>query len=134
MKIGTSLGKCVKSILAGEVNEEDVLFIVSNTMAPDLEKLNEVIEHYFYQYQGSHLPREKEYDMSAYSLDDAKALAQRLMETGKLHQPRCVGSRVWGNAHSLKDTWYDIVPSSTTDNESVREAWNHYTMIKNLAA
>lgn len=134
MKIGTSLGKCVKSILAGEVKEEDVLFIVSNTMAPDLEKLNEVIEHYYYQYQGSHRPREKEYDISEYSLEEAKALAQRLMENGKLHQPRVAGSQVWGNAHHLKDSWYDIVPSTTSDSESVREAWNHYTMIKSLAA
>jgi hypothetical protein len=133
MKIGTSLGKCVKSILAGDVKEEDVLFIVSNTMAPDLEKLMEVIEHYYYQYQGSHSPREKEYDMSEYSLEEAKALAQRLMENGKLHQPRVVGSQVWGNAHHLKDSWYDIVPSTVSDSESVREAWNHYTMIRQLA-
>lgn len=131
MKIGTSLGKCVRSILAGEVKEEDVLFIVSNTMCPDLEKLNEVIEHYYYQYQGSHSPRE--YDMSEYSLEEAKALAQRLMENGKLHQPRVVGSQVWGNAHHLKDSWYDIVPSHTSDSESVREAWNHYAMIRSLA-
>ncbi len=134
MKIGTSLGKCVKSILAGEVKEEDVLFIVSNTMCPDLVKLMGVIEEYYYQYQGTHMPREKAYDMSAYSLEEACAVAQRLFESGKLHQPRVVGSQVWGNAHSLKDTWYDIVPSSVSDSESVREAWNHYTMIRSLAA
>ena len=133
MKIGTSLGKCVKSILAGEVKEEDVLFIVSNTMCPDLVKLMGVIEEYYYQYQGTHMPREKAYDMSAYSLEEACAVAQRLFESGKLHQPRVVGSQVWGNAHSLKDTWYDIVPSSVSDSESVREAWNHYTMIRSLA-
>jgi hypothetical protein len=134
MKIGTSLGKCVKSILAGEVKEEDVLFVVSNTKCPDLVKLMGVIEEYYYQYQGTHMPREKAYDMSAYSLEEACAVAQRLFENGKLHQPRVVGSQVWGNAHSLKDTWYDIMPSPMTDNESVREAWNHYTMIRSLAA
>jgi hypothetical protein len=134
VKIGTSLGKCVKSILAGEVKEEDVLFIVANTMAPDVDKLDGVIEQYYYMYQGSHIPREQAYDMSAYSLEEAKALAQRLMENGKLHQPRVVGSQVWGNAHDLRDTWYDIMPSPVSDSESVREAWNHYTMIKNLAA
>jgi hypothetical protein len=51
-----------------------------------------------------------------------------------LHQPRAVGSGMYGNAHSLKDTWYDIVPSPVSDNESVQEAWNHYTMIKKLAS
>ena len=133
MKIGTSLGKCVRSILAGEVKEEEVLFVVSNTMCPDLERLVDVIEEYYYSYQGNR-GRGADYDMSAYSLEDAQAVAQRLFESGKLHQPRVVGSQIWGNAHSLRDTWYDIMPSPVTDSESVREAWNHYTMIKQLAS
>jgi hypothetical protein len=56
------------------------------------------------------------------------------MEGGKLQQPRAVGKSMYGNAHDLQDTWYDIVPSPTSDSESVREAWNHYTMLKKLAA
>lgn len=133
MKIGTSLGKCVRSILAGEVKEEDVLFIVSNTMCPDLDRLMSVIEEYYYTYQGSG-GRSAAYDMSGHELDDARAIATRLMESGKLHQPRCVGASVFGNAHALKDTWYDVMPSPVTDNESVQAAWDHYVMIRNLAA
>ena len=132
MKIGTSLGKCVKSILAGEVKEEDVLFIVSNTMCPTLEQLREVIEEYYYGYHGNSRSGAA-YDMSAYSLEDAQLVAQRLFESGKLHQPRIARHYVRGNVHSLEDTWYDIVPSPTSDNESVREAWNHYSMIRSLA-
>jgi hypothetical protein len=71
--------------------------------------------------------------MSAYSLAEACAIAQRLFESGKLHQPRVIAKDLYGNAHKLQDTWYDIVPSPVSDNESVQEAWNHYTMIKNLA-
>jgi hypothetical protein len=133
MKIGTSLGKCVRSILAGEVKEEDVLFIVSNTKCPNLEHLMEVIEDYYYTYQGA-AGRVAAYDMSKYSLPDACSVAKRLFESGKLHQPRVVATGLYGNAHDLKDTWYDIVPSHTSDSESVREAWNHYTMIRSLAA
>jgi len=133
MKIGTSLGKCVRSILAGEVNEEDVLFIVSNTKCPNLEHLMEVIEDYYHTYQGA-AGRVAAYDMSKYSLPDACSVAKRLFESGKLHQPRVVATGLYGNAHDLKDTWYDIVPSHTSDSESVREAWNHYTMIRSLAA
>jgi hypothetical protein len=132
MKIGTSLGKCVKSILAGEVKEEDVMFVVSNTRCPTLEELVGVIEEYYYHYQGS-TGRGADYDMSNYSLVDACAVAQRLMESGKLHQPRVTGTGMWGNAHDLKDTWYDVVPSPVTDSESVQEAWNHYSMIRSLA-
>jgi len=132
MKIGTSLGKCVKSILAGEVKEEDVLFIVTNTNCPTIETLMEVIEQYYHEYKGSR-GRAAAYDMSVYSLEEACRVAQHLFDHGKLHQPRAVGTGIWGNAHVLKDTWYDIVPSPASDNESVQEAWNHYTMIKNLA-
>jgi hypothetical protein len=91
-----------------------------------------VIEQYYYDFADSR--RRPEYDMSAYDLEDAKAIAQRLFETGKLHQPRCSTNRSSGNHHALQDTWYDIMPSPVTDNESVREAWNHYTMIKQLAS
>ena len=133
MKIGTSLGKCVKSILAGEVKEEDVLFIVTNTNCPTLETLMFVIEQYYYDYKGARSVRERAYDMSDYTLAEACAVAQRLFESGKLHQPRVIAKGLYGNAHHLQDAWYDIVPSPVTDNESVQEAWNHYTMIKNLA-
>lgn len=132
MKIGTSLGKCVRSILAGEVKEEDVLFIVSNTNCPTLESLMNVIEQYYYEHQAGR--GRAAYDMSGYSLADACAIAQRLFESGKLHQPRTVAKGIWGNAHALQDTWYDIVPSPVSDNESVQSAWNHYTMIKSLVA
>ena len=133
MKIGTSLGKCVKDLLDGHVRYEDVFFIVTNTNCPTLEQLLRVIEDYYYDNQGAR-GRGASYDLSAHSLASATKLAQRLMEDGKLHQPRAVATGMYGNAHALKDTWYDIMPSPTSDNESVREAWNHYTMIKNLAA
>ena len=134
MKIGTSLGKCIKSILASEVKEEDVLFIVSNTNCPTVEKLMAVVEEYHYTFQNARTTREKAYDISDYSLAEACAIAQRLFESGKLHHPRTVTKGKLAKAHALKDTWYDIAPSPVTDNESVREAWNHYTMIKTLAA
>jgi len=134
MKIGTSLGKCVKSILAGEVKEEDVLFIVTNTNCPNTETLMGVMEQYYYDYQGARTARERAYDMSEYDLAEVCATAQRLFDCGKLHQPRAVGTGIYGNAHGLQDTWYDIVPSPVSDSESVREAWNHYTMIKQLAS
>jgi len=134
MKIGTSLGKCVKSILAGEVKEEDVFCIVSNTKCPDLDSVLKVIEQYYYDYHNARSARERAYDMSAYSLADACKVAQQLFESGKLHQPRVLTNGIWGNAHQLQDTWYDIMPSPVTDNESVREAWNHYSMIRQLAA
>jgi hypothetical protein len=129
MLIGTSLGKCVKSILDGDVKEEDVMFIVSNTMCPDLEKVLGVIEEYY--YGRSYIPA---YDMTAHSFEDAKAVAQRLYESGKLHQPRCFdsGGR-GGRAHNLSDTWHEVVPTPSTHNQSVIDAYNQYQMLATLA-
>ena len=129
--IGTSLGKGVKDILDGKVQEDEVFVIVTNTMCPDLPRLMDVIETYY--YERTYIP---EYDMSAHTLEDAKAVAQRLFESGKLHQPRVVMNASWGNAHGLKDTWYDIIPSAglgnLTDNDNVRDAFDRYRALSIL--
>lgn len=125
MLIGTSLGKCVKDILDGTVKEDDVFFIVSNTMCPNLERLMDVIDHYYFG------PPSRAYDMSAHSFGDAKAVAQRLYEQGKLHQPRCI-TDVY-RAHALKDTWLEVVPTPTSHNQSVLDAYGKYRMLATLA-
>ena len=124
--IGTSLGKCVKDILDGTVKEDEVLFIVTNTMCPTLDRLIDVIKEYYYY------PPTRAYDMSAHSLEDAKAIAQRLFESGKLHQPRCL-TEVY-RAHTLKDTWLEVVPTITSHNQSVVDAYGKYRMLAVLAS
>ena len=128
--IGTSLGKCLKSILDGTVKEDEVLFIVTNTMCPTLDRLIDVIKEYYYY------PPTRAYDMTAHSLEYAKEVAQRLFESGKLHQLRVVKNESWGNAHGLKDTWYDIIPSAglgnLADNDNVRDAFDRYRALSIL--
>lgn len=131
MFIGTSLGKCLKSILDGDVKEERVLFIVSNTDCPDLPRLMDVVDDYYHMYQGETGIRAT-YDLSSHRLEDAKELATRLMADGKLHQPRAVGATHWGNAHSLKDTWYEIVPTPSTHDHNVLDAWSRYQLLAGL--
>lgn len=126
MLIGTSLGKCVKDILDGKVKEEDVFFIASNTMCPDLPRLMDVIETYY--HERSYVPA---YDMTEHSLEDAKAIAQRLYENGQLHQPRCFTDV--HRAHLLNDTWYEIAPTPSTHNQSVMDAYGQYRMLADLA-
>lgn len=123
--IGTSLGKCLKDLLDGTVKEDEVLVIVTNTMCPTLDRLMAVVDEYYYSRPRS------DYDLTAHTLEDAQSLAQRLFESGKLHQPRCLqalGQRA--NAHNLKDTWYDIVPSAVAgdlaDNANIQEAFDRY--------
>ena len=56
MYIGTSLGGCLLSLLAGEVSEDEVMFIVTRTDCPDYDKFIGVVkfdsegrksEHYY---------------------------------------------------------------------------------------
>jgi hypothetical protein len=131
MRIGTSLGKCLKDILDGTVKEDDVLVIVSNTKCPDLPRLMAVVDEYYYSRPHS------DYDLTAHTIEDAQALAQRLFESGKLHQPRCLQTDTLsrgGNAHNLKDTWLEVVPTITSHNQSVVDAYGKYRMLAVLAS
>ena len=127
MKIGTSLGKCVKSLLDGTVNYEDVIFVVSNTNGPDEDRLRDIMAEYWY---GGH--RRRDYDLSAYTLEQAQNMALRLFNDGKLFQPRMFIKGGWGNAHSLQDTWYDIMPS-VGSSEAAKNAWDAYVMMSKLS-
>ena len=128
MKIGTSLGKCVKSLLDGDVAYDDVLFVVSNTRGPDEEKLKEIIAEYYYGYATAN----PAYDLSDYTLEEAEEMTLRLFNDGKLFQPRMFIKAGWGNAHRLQDTWYDIVPSLGSS-EAAKNAWDAYVMMSKLS-
>lgn len=127
MKIGTSLGKCVKSLLDGDVDYDDVLFIVSNTNGPDENRLRAIMSEYWY---GSH--RNPAYDLTAYTEEQAQDMAVRLFQEGKLFQPRMFIKGGWGNAHRLQDTWYDIMPT-VGSSESAKNAWDAYVMMSKLS-
>ena len=128
MRIGTSLGKCLKDILDGTVKEDDVLVIVSNTRCPDLPRLMAVVDEYYYYRPHS------DYDLTAHTIEDAQALAQRLFESGKLHQPRCFNEDWQQLRHNLKDTWLEVVPTITSHNQSVVDAYGKYRMLAVLAS
>ena len=127
MKIGTSLGKCVKSLLDGNVDYDDVLFIVSNTNGPDEICIRAIMSEYWYGYHSN-----PAYDLSAYTEQEAQDMAVRLFTEGKLFQPRMFVKGGWGNAHSLRDTWYDIMPSMSSS-ESAKNAWDAYVMMSKLS-
>lgn len=127
MKIGTSLGKCVKSLLDGDVDYDDVLFVVSNTNGPAEENLRAIMTEYWHGAR-----RSPAYDLSAYTEQEAQDMAVRLNNDGKLFQPRMFIKGGWSNAHDLRDTWYDIMPSIGSS-ESAKNAWDTYVMMSRLS-
>lgn len=124
LKIGTSLGRCLRSLLDGEVEYEDVFVIIANTRSLNVESLIKVVEQYYYT------PPRRDYNLTDYDFDSVKYLAERLWHEGKIHQFR---NYEQGHQHSLQATWLDIVPSASSENEGVRQAWLHYRMLAELA-
>lgn len=134
MLIGTSLGGCLKSILAGEVSEDDVLIIITRTQAKDLEGILKVAERY-YREGNSYATRPSNYSFTDdINLEDVKALAARLYLQGKIHQPRNYGHDT-GFIHgdmSRMSLWMEVSPIGLNDNPAVIEAYEKYKVLDSL--
>lgn len=140
MYIGTSLGGCLNSLMANEVSEDNVMFIVTRTMCPNYETFMQVVEQYY--VEGTSITRSTySYALSEYDLTKVKELATRLYFSGRIHQPRVFDSegRTAGHYsdynHPAKlghGLWMQVVPTNDNSTPSVVEAWEKYKMLDNL--
>lgn len=129
MLIGTSLGRCLISLLKGEVREEDVMVIITGTDCPNYDDYISVVEHY---YENGN-PRSRnvdDYKFVDISLDDVIDLADRLWHKGLIHQPRIFGAAPYRSTSSI---WLDVMPVPDDSNEGIVEAWNQYRTLAILA-
>lgn len=135
MLIGTSLGGCLKSILAGEVSEDEVLIIITRTDCKDLEDLLKLTERYYHEgNKYSRRPSNYTFDSENTTLENVKSLAARLYIQGKIHQPRNYGHTT-GFIHddmSRMSLWMEVSPIGLNDNPAVIEAYEKYKMLDNL--
>ena len=133
MHIGTSLGKCLRSILLGEVSEDDVLLIITRTMTSDLEQFIVVVRQYY--DEGNYTARQPlDYDLSVKSWEEVEALATRLYTTGRIHQPRNFVSLGNQFVHPdlRSDIWVDVSPKNRNSTPMVVEAYEKYKMLDAL--
>ena len=133
MYIGTSLGRCLRSILSSEVSEDDVLLIITRTMTPDLEAFIEVVRQYYDDGNySSYQPQD--YDLSVKSWEEVEALATLLYTSGKIHQPRnfaTLGSQ-FIHPDLSNDLWVEVSPKSRSTTPMVVEAYEKYKMLDAL--
>lgn len=131
MLIGTSLGGCLKSIMVGQVSEDDVLLIIARTDCPEVSNLFSVIEKY-YNNGNKYAGMPTNYDYSGLNLEDLKDLGLRLWERGKIHQPRRFGH--YGSfIHPDMDTlWLEVNPIGVNKNKIVVDAYEKYKMLDAL--
>lgn len=136
--IGLSLGGCLGSLLAGEVSEDDVMFIVTRTMCPDYERYVNVVKAYHAQGNpfASNIER---YELGAHDEEKVLELAERLYYQGKIHQPRIfveesgMGHGRYRHPSEYGDgLWMQVVPTNTNTNPAVVEAYEKYKMLDAL--
>ena len=140
MYIGTSLGGCLNSLMANEVSEDNVMFIVTRTMCPNYETFMQVVEQYY--VEGTPLTRSTySYALSEYDLTKVKELATRLYFSGRIHQPRVFNNEGRNDGHYYdynhpaklgQGLWMQVVPTNDNSTPSVVEAWEKYKMLDTL--
>jgi glutamate synthase domain-containing protein 1 len=114
MKIGFSLGRCVRDIVSGDVSIDDVAFIITATSIHSREQLDNVISVYC---------GEPNY-LLGLNFEECLSVAQDLWDTNRLPQPRKQGL----HRHMQPETsvWVDIFPTALSANDSVKKAWDAY--------
>ena len=120
MKIGFSLGRCIRDIVKGDISEDDVAFIIGATCIREKEQLDFVIEDYLFR------------DGYLYGLDEAecKRVAHSLWDSNKLLQPRREG--LHRHKQPENSIWVDMFPTELSTNESVKKAWDSYRFMLHM--
>ena len=138
--IGTSLGGCLLSLMAGEVSEDKVMFIVTRTLCTDYNSFMQVVEQYHAE-GNPHAHNPAQYGLGDYELTEVKNLATRLYFSGRIHQPRVFDyeGRTSGHYfyydHPAKlghGLWMQVVPTNDNSTPAVVEAYEKYKMLDNL--
>jgi len=133
MYIGTSLGRCLRSILLGEVSEDDVLLIITRTKTPDLEGFMVIVKQYY--DEGNYTSRNpSSYDLQVKPWEEVEALATLLYTRGKIHQPRNFAALGEQFIHPelSNDIWVEVSPKNRNSTPMVVEAYEKYKMLDAL--
>jgi hypothetical protein len=120
MKIGFSLGRCIRDIVKKEVALDDVAFIIAATNIHEEEQLVQVVDSYLYR------------DDYLYMLDEAECqqVALELWNSNRILQPRRQGMH--RHKQPENSVWVDMFPTVNSDNEAVKKAWDGYRFMLHL--
>jgi hypothetical protein len=131
MKIGLSYSRCVRDIVDGVVDIDDVLIIISRT---DFDPRDDV--SWADIWGGYHDPHGlSNPEWMAYPDEDEdrfRSVSIELWETGKLHQPRQFGA----HPSRRQEIWLEaVLPNSELEkNPAAKIAWEKFQMIAGLSS
>ena len=120
MKIGFSFGRCIRDIVEGTVDIDDVAVMICRTRIEKREAIENVIDEYLFR---------RNY-LEGLDRDRCLDVAYSLWDDGKIHQPRMYG--VHYASRGEQHLWMDLYPSVTEVSPVVEEAWNQYRMTLGL--
>ena len=114
MKVGFSLGRCIRDIVTDVVDINDVVVIVSGTRFETQEQLVPIVHEYM--YRTGYLE----------GLDETacQGVASVLFREGKIHQPRNFG--IYRSVMPESAVWADLFPTGGHTDPMVQEAWQAY--------
>jgi hypothetical protein len=120
MKIGFSLGRCIRDIVNGAVSINDVAFIIAATNIHEEEQLAQVVDSYLYR------------DDYLYMLDEARCqqVALELWTSNRILQPRRQGMH--RHKQPENSVWVDMFPTVNSNNEAVKKAWDGYRFMLHM--
>jgi len=135
MKIGLSYSRCIRDIVDGVVDINDVLVVIART---DFDPHNDeqwtgIWEGYGGGQQfGSPFSNPEWIDYPAEDEQKFRDVSIELWETGKLHQPRKFGAR----PSRRPEIWLEtVLPSSELEtNPAAKMAWEKFQTIAGLTS
>jgi len=135
MKVGSSYSRCIRDIVDGTVDINDVLVVITRT---DFDPHNDEQWHNIWHGYGGGGTMGHTFvsspEWSSYSAQDEdrfRSATIELWETGRLHQPRRFGA----NPRSTPYHWLEtVLPSDQLDmNPTVKSAWDHFQTVAGLS-
>ena len=134
MKIGLSFSRCVRDIVEGKVDINDVLIVIARTdFDPHDDKQWKGIWIGYGGGNGGMGSIWSQPEWSAYSDEDEdrfRSVAIELWETGKFHQPRKFGA----HAPRRSEYWLEtVLPSEELEkNPAAKKAWDNFQIVAGL--
>jgi len=133
MKIGLSYSRCVRDIVDGKVDINDVLVLITRTdFDPhDDEQWTDIWTGYGGgQTFGNVWSNQEWMDYPAEDEERFRSVSIELWETGKLHQPRKFGAR----PSRRSEIWLETVlpDSELATRPAVKDAWDKFQTIAGL--
>jgi hypothetical protein len=130
MKIGLSYSRCVRDIVDGVVDINDVLVLITRT---DFDPHND--EQWSGIWQGYRMRQSwsnpEWFNYPEEDQDRFRSVSIELWETGRMHQPRKFG------AHPTRrsEIWLEaVLPSSELErNPAAKDAWDRFQTVAGLA-